>query len=45
MGYVMPSFIPNLRSRNVVLRLAAKRPAPSTTASSASMCLQENFPP
>ena len=32
--------MPNWRRRNVVERLAANRPAPSTTASSASRCLQ-----
>ena len=34
-----PSAMPNLRRRKVVDRLAANRPAPSTTASSASRCL------
>ena len=33
--------MPNLRRRKVVDRLAAKRPAPSTTASSASRCLHD----
>lgn len=41
MGYVMPSFMPNLRNRKVVLRFAANKPAPSTTASSPSRCLRQ----
>ena len=36
----MPSFMPNLRSLKVVLRFAANKPAPRTTASSPSRCLQ-----